>query len=306
MCRLTCLFFTVTIVNNSKLILQTKSFKLLSCHRVIMFSLTVLSKCNIVCVSLDERLQIDRTIINNAVCSRHCQYTVSLSISKCLAEFLIKSSVERSIDVVITDNTNVRCRIYECTLVENFVRIVISQSTELNLSRRYNCIIRSNRTGCFILCFGERSLKSNKRQLTTVRVLVICIFPTIVIDIRIVVRTCNPIVIILREFCKVSLERNSKNTILYIVYFTIELSNLRSSEFPTTTCVNISLVRKETECSIFKTRRCRINVILSNGTVHNGNCRTACYGMSVVGCDFNRFITRSTSLLVSKRRLTVE
>ena len=151
MSRLRGLLVTHHVVDSLELVVELEHSHGLIIHHLVERSLTILSIAGIVVVSLDERLQVNLTIILYAVSSGHGDSTVTISV----AAVVVTNAL---IEVVSANNTIVLEGISSClrilndvlttelgiTATDNLLRLVICQSNDVQLCRNNNCIVRSN------------------------------------------------------------------------------------------------------------------------------------------------------------------
>ena len=258
---LTGLVLTLHPVNRSELVVQTEHCHLLLAHDLVMVSLAVLGPCLIVEVGLDERLEVDGVGVNHSVGSGHGDHTMSLGIGQSLAKLLTINTIEGGVEVVLANLTVVL--LDECTLVKDFVGLIVSKSYEGVLGRCERSIVGSNRGVAYM------SLESDKRQLLAIRGVVFIIIPHVVVFHGIGAVFLPPALVHTHELIHViHLERYTQNTILNLVKTTgLELRLHRSNESFTCTGVNVSLISEEAELGTFEVGSGGIHVVAGNGTI---------------------------------------
>ena len=157
--RLRSLLITQIVVNNAELILQTQFTHQGSRHNLILGAGTILSKAGIVEVSLDEFIQVDRTIVSYAVSSGHGDSAIAILIGAAIVTNALVEVVSANGTIVLAFNSVILAEL-GVTATDLSLGSVISQSNDIQHSRNNNTIVRSN-GGVTLL-----QLQSNERQIS--------------------------------------------------------------------------------------------------------------------------------------------
>ena len=303
MSRLTGNLTTNSIVNDSELIRQTELSHQVSRHRLILETCAILCKSSIVIVSLNEVHQVNLTIVEYRVSSRHRNSTIALNLIPALISLvgILSSDCAQSrtvtnslIEVVLTNlmriSPLIRLLPEECVLIKSLLRIIVSQSNDSVQARNYDCIVRVHAVSLLILLSIRRNvdLKRYEGQILLIRFVTTSCLVNLRIPCRISSLLCSPVVEVTQNLIIVNLERNSKDTILNLVELTILreglLLSLRADRrISIATGINRSSVVIETNVCTLDVSNRRIQVIVCSSTpsnIHSLHLSRICIGQN--------------------------
>ena len=141
--RLRSLVYTYSVVNLLELVVQTEGSQHLVRHYLIPYACAILSKAEVVVVSLNEWLEVNLVVVSNSVSSWHRNSTcavivVATIVTSALIEVVSTNLTPTIYSIIIVVVSN------ECTLIQNLIRSIVSQSNNVNESRNNYSVVRSN------------------------------------------------------------------------------------------------------------------------------------------------------------------